>query len=85
MLATFGSIHSRPTYGNHVAVRNFKCATVHVQTYSSEYRDRGSRYGRCVTLSVNITVMGQLPSGNTNLLSTLVERGRRLSISVPVQ
>jgi hypothetical protein len=38
----------------------------HVQRYSSEYRDRGSRCGRCVALSVNITIMGQLPSGNSS-------------------
>jgi len=43
MLATFGSIHSRPTYGNHVAVRKFKCATVHVQTYSDGVQVRAVR------------------------------------------
>jgi len=86
MLVTFGSIHSRPTYGNHVAVRNFKCATVTRTNVQFRVQRQGvSRYGRCVALSVNITVMGQLPSGNSSLLSTLVERGRRLSTSAPVQ
>lgn len=42
MLATFGTIQTRPTYGNHLTVQNLNCVISLVQTQSSEERGRRS-------------------------------------------
>lgn len=81
MLATFGSIQSRPTYGNHLTLQTLNCALSLVQTYSSQGTGGWSSWkaGTWPSMNRKFKYSNQLPLQYSSVLSILVEKRWRLS------
>jgi hypothetical protein len=78
MLASFVSILSHPTYGNHLTLRKLKCALLPLQIHNS-VAETGGRVGKQVHELVSEKGLFQdsdkLPLENSSMLPVSVETG----------